>query len=303
MKYSYSILTLVLALVFSCEEYEDYVVDTAGYTDVYFPKPELQRSIVSGEGLSIKVGVYLGGLRENKEDHQVKYVIDETLLVDTPYTLMPDDYYSLESDEITVPKGSFQGLVDVKFDSLKLAQDTLLRDFNYALPFKIVSTSVDSILEGKEQTIIPLKLMNTYEGNFYQVGSLKQFFTATKVLDTVYVYGDDLDGPNTPIRTLSSIMMDTVDLDGIGPRGGDGYHMRLKVDPKDNSVEIIADTASVYQVSPNGKSTWDPIKRKFVLSYKYSDGERDYEVEEKLTFRNRVRDGINEWRWEGFPGN
>ncbi|MBU3025533.1 DUF1735 domain-containing protein [Zobellia galactanivorans] len=303
MKYSYSILTLVLALVFSCEEYEDYVVDTAGYTDVYFPKPELQRSIVSGEGLSIKVGVYLGGLRENKEDHQVKYVIDETLLVDTPYTLMPDDYYSLESDEITVPKGSFQGLVDVKFDSLKLAQDTLLRDFNYALPFKIVSTSVDSILEGKEQTIIPLKLMNTYEGNFYQVGSLKQFFTATKVLDTVYVYGDDLDGPNTPIRTLSSIMMDTVDLDGIGPRGGDGYHMRLKVDPKDNSVEIIADTASVYQVSPNGKSTWDPNKRKFVLSYKYSDGERDYEVEEKLTFRNRVRDGINEWRWEGFPGN
>ncbi|OWW24582.1 hypothetical protein B4Q04_14790 [Zobellia sp. OII3] len=303
MKYSYSILTLVLALVFSCEEYEDYVVDTAGYTDVYFPKPELQRSIVSGEGLSIKVGVYLGGVRENKEDHQVKYVIDETLLVDTPYTLMPDDYYSLEGDEITVPKGSFQGLVDVKFDSLKLAQDTLLRDFNYALPFKIVSTSVDSILEGKEQTIIPLKLMNTYEGNFYQVGSLKQFFTATKVLDTVYVYGDDLDGPNTPIRTLSSIMMDTVDLDGIGPRGGDGYHMRLKVDPKDNSVEIIADTASIYQVYPNGKSTWDPVKRKFVLSYKYSDGERDYEVEEKLTFRNRVRDGINEWRWEGFPGN
>lgn len=303
MKYSYLMLTLVLALVFSCEEYEDYVVDTAGYTDVYFPKPELQRSIVSGEGLSIKVGVYLGGLRENKEDHQVKYVIDETLLVDTPYTLMPDDYYSLEDDEITVPKGSFQGLVNVKFDSLKLAQDTLLREFNYALPFKIVSTSVDSILEGKEQTIIPLKLMNTYEGNFYQVGSLKQFFTATKVLDTAYVYGDELDGPNTPIRTLSSIMMDTVNVDGIGTRGGDGYHMRLKVDPKDNSVEIIADTASVYQVLPNGKSTWDPIKRKFVLSYKYSDGERDYEVEEKLTFRNRVRDGINEWRWEGFPGN
>lgn len=305
MKYKNYLWILLAALfVFSCDPYEDYVVDTAGYTTVYFPKSELKRSAVSGEGLRIDVGLNIGGVRNNTKDQQVKFQIDETMLAGTPYTLLPSDYYTLGSpDNIDVPKGSFQGLLSVKFDSLKMANDQLLKDFHYALPFKIVSSSLDSILDGKGQTIIPIKLMNTYEGNFYQVGHLKQFFTATKVLDTAYVYGDYLDGPSTPLRVLSSIMMDSVSIDGVANRSGAGYAMKLKVNPVDNSVSIIADPSSTYQVQQNGLNLWDPVKRKFTLKYKYSDGNRDFEVEETLTFRNRIRDGLNEWRWEGFPGN
>ncbi len=305
MKYKNCLLLmLLLSMMFSCDPYEDYIVDTVGFTAVYFPYGELPRSAVSGEGLEIKVGAYLGGVKDNNNIEDLTFEIDPTMLDGTAYTLLPSDYYTLGSaDKITIDKGEFLGLLSVKFDSLRMASDMQLLDYNYALPFRILSASTDSILEGKEETIIPIKLMNTYEGNFYQVGSLKEFFTVDKVLDTAYVYGDHLDGPNTPIRELSSIMMDTVKINGVANRTGDNYSMKLKVNPEDNSVTIIADPSSDYQVEENGFSLWDPVKRRFTLKYKYSDGGKDFEVEEVLTFRNRIRDGINEWRWEGFPGN
>ncbi|WP_139958293.1 DUF1735 domain-containing protein [Flavicella sediminum] len=301
----YLLILPLLILAIACDPYEDYLVDTAGYKTVYFPYQKLERSAVSGEGLEIQLGVFLGGVRDNDKNEEVTYEVDESLLVDTGYTLLPSDYYTLgDNSKITIEKGEYLGLLSVKFDSLKLASDTDLKDFNYALPLKLLTSSTDSILEGKEHAVFPIKLMNTYEGNFYQVGSLKEFFTVTKVLDTAYVYGnyDDLTS-DINIRTLSSDMMNTVTIDGVANRGGDNYSMQLRVNPQDNSVEILSVASSDYQVVANGESTWDPVKRIFNLKYKYSFGDKNFEVQESLTFRNRIRDGINEWRWEGFSGN
>ncbi|MDO7172508.1 DUF1735 domain-containing protein [Mariniflexile sp. AS56] len=306
MKYKNCLFfVLLLSVVVSCDPYEDYIVDTAGYKTVYFPYQNLERSAVSGEGLEIQLGVFLGGVRENNNSEEVTFEIDETLLDGTDYTLLPSDYYTLgNNSKITIEKGEYLGLLAVKFDSLKLAGDTNLKEFKYALPLKLLTSSTDSILDGKGHAVFPIKLMNTYAGNFYQVGSLKEFFTASKVLDTAYVYGDygDLTS-DINIRTLSSDMMNTVTVDGVSNRGGDNYSMQLRVNPQDNSVEILPVASSDYQVASNGASTWDPVKRIFNLKYKYSFGDKDFEIEEALTFRNRIRDGINEWRWEGFPGN
>lgn len=310
MKYKKYLLTTLLLtiIVVSCDSYEDYLVDTIGFKSVYFSNKDYiedgGRSIVSGEGLEIKIGAFVGGVKENTQDESVTFEIDQTLLDGTSYTLLPEDYYTLENaNTITIPKGEFLGLLSVKFDSLKLANDMLMQDFNYALPLKMLSTTTDSILDGNGDIVIPVKLMNTYEGNFYQVGNLKEFFTVTKVLDTAYVYGDKLDGPSTPIRELSSIMMDTVRVNGVANRMGDSFSMKLKINTVDNSVTIIPDPSSQFQVEENGFSLWDPVKRVFTLKYKYSDSGKDFEVEERLTFRNRVRDGIDEYRWKGFLGN
>ncbi len=303
------IIVLLFAMALSCDPYDDYLIDTVGYKAVYFPNithlEKFGRSPISGEGLEFKIGAYLGGVKENNNNEEVTFEIDTTLLDGTSYTLLPDNYYTLGSpDKITINKGEFLGYLDVKFDSLSIANDDLLRDLHYAIPMRMVSTSVDSILEGQDEIVIPVKLMNTYEGNFYQVGSLKEFFTASRVLDTAYVYGDYGDlTTDVNIRELSSIMMDTVRINGVANRTGDNYSMKLKVNTEDNSVTIIADPSSDFQVEENGFSLWDPVKRTFTLKYKYSSGGKDFEIEETLTFRNRMRDGINEWRWEGFPGN
>ncbi|MDO5986235.1 DUF1735 domain-containing protein [Flavivirga amylovorans] len=311
MKYKNCMLVILLFTVIavSCESYEDYLVNSVGYKTVYFPNKEYiqetGRSMISGEGLEINIGAYLGGVKENNNDEEVTFEIDQTLLDGTPYTLLPSDHYTLSSDDkIIIPKGKYLGLLNIKFDSLRVANDDLFQDLNYAIPLRMVATSVDSILEGNGDIIVPIKLINTYEGNFYQSGSLKEFFTVSKVLDTAYVYGDREDGTNDPvIRKLSSIMMDTVKINGVANRTGDDYSMKLKVNPEDNSVTIISDPDSVIEVEENGFSLWNPVNRKFTLKYKYTIGDKDFEVEEVLTFRNRIRDGINEWRWEGFPGN
>ena len=299
------LIALFIAIFIACDAYDDYTLDTVGYTTVYFPYQELERSAVGGEGLEIKVGAFLGGVRENNNNEQVMFEIDETLLDGTSYALLPSDYYTLEnSNTITIPEGEYLGLLQVKFDSLKMANDLMLKDFHYAIPFKITGTTADSILDGKGHTIIPIKLMNTYEGNYYQVGSMKEFFTVSKVLDTAYVYGDYGDLTNrVEIRELSSIMMDTVKINGVANRTGNNYSMKLRINPADNSVTILPDPSSDFQVEENGFSLWDPVKRIFTLKYKYTFNDKDYEVEETLTFRNRIRDGINEWRWPGFEGN
>ena len=297
------ILLLSMAIsFFACEKYDEYEVNTVGYTTVYFPNQELKRSAISGEGMEIKIGAYLGGVRTNDEDRTVDFTIDETLL-GSNYTLLPADYYQLSnSGSMTIPKGEFLGMIDVKFDSLKFANDSLIKDFNYAIPLRITSSTTDSILAGKDFAIFPIKMMNTFEGRFYQVGQVKKFYTIKPVLDDAYVIGDTLNYPNSPIRNLMTVDMNSVEVDAVASYTGGNFKMLLTVNA-DNSVVISSPSEAAIEVQPMGASSWDPVKRTFTLGYQFTYQDRLYKVEEKLIFQHRDRDGIKEWRWDGFPGN
>ncbi|MGS0524342.1 BT_3987 domain-containing protein [Zobellia nedashkovskayae] len=310
MKLRYFIIPLVLLL--SCEKYEDFNTDTVGYTTIYFPQEELPRSMISGEGMSIDIGVFLGGVKNNALDRVIQYELeDQTFLDDyntlkeTDYTLLPSEYYNLSNvNEIVVPQGSLQGFVTVAFDSLTIARDTAFTDFKYALPFKLPETTsgVDSVLIDKQTTIIPVRLMNTFEGIYWQIGDVKKFFNVDRVVDDFISYGDSLNLRDTPLRRLITTGMNTVLINGVANlTNEDEIQMELLINV-DNTVTIVP-KSEVYQVSSNGKNTWDPIKRIFTLNYKYEVDDFTYEVNETLSFRNRNRDGIDEWRWEGFPGN
>ena len=300
MKKLLLILAVVIAVV-ACEKYEEYEVNTVGFTAVYFPKQELKRSAISGEGMQISIGAYIGGLRTNDKDWTVNFEVVDSLVGD--YELLPADYYTLSSsNEIVIPAGSFQGLIDVKFDSAKFAADDLVKDFHYAIPLAITSTSADSVLLGKDIAVFPIKMMNTFEGNFYQVGQVKKFYTVKPVLDDAYALGDTLDYPNSEVVSLATESMNGVMTKHIGEFGGEGFNMILTVDGS-NNVTFSAPEGAKAEVMSNGTNTWDPVKRTFDLNYKFTYNDRNYEVSEKLIFRNRIRDGLNEWRWKGFPGN
>lgn len=300
MKKIILLFSLAIAL-FACEKYDEYEVNTVGFTTVYFPDQDLPRSAISGEGMKIKVGAYMGGVRVNEEDQTVGFTVDETLLP-SGYTLLPADYYQLSSNTITIPKGEFLGMIDVKFDSLKFANDDLTWGFNYAIPLQITSSTTDSILEGKDFAIFPIKMMNTYEGHFYQVGQVKKFYTVKPVLDDAYVIGDTLNYPNSPVRNLKTVDMNTVQVDAVASFAGANNKMLLTVN-SNNSVDISAPEGADFDVLPLGSSSWDPVKRTFHLSYQFNYNDRNYQVEEMLIFQYRDRDGLKEWRWEGFPGN
>jgi len=299
MKKTILIFLSALAL-FACEKYEDYQDNTVGFTTVYFPTQELTRSAISGEGMQIKIGAYLGGVRTNEEDRIVNFEIDESLL-NGNYELLPASYYELSNDnEITISAGNLLGMVDVKFDSLKFATDSSCWDAHYAIPLRITSASTDSILDGKEFAVFPIKMMNTFEGTFYEVGQVKKFLTVKHVLDDAYLIGDTLDYTKSPNIRLTTVGMNAVVVNGIAGYGD--YKMILQVNP-DNTVDVEPFPEMAVQVVPNGENTWDPVRRIFHLNYKFNYQERDYEISEAYIFQSRIRDGISEWRWAGFPGN
>ena len=84
MKKLFAFLILSIALV-SC--YDDYVKDF-DYNAVYFPFQIDVRSFVVGEGMSIEIGVSLGGVMENKKERNVGFQVDNSLVTPAILTAM-----------------------------------------------------------------------------------------------------------------------------------------------------------------------------------------------------------------------
>ena len=77
--------------------------------------------------------------------------------------------------------------------------------------------------------------------------------------------------------------------------------MRLTLNA-DGTVGIASVAGAKYTVQPDGESSFNKAKllqnRKIFLSYKYEKGGNTYHATDTLTFRNRLRDGVNEWQDE-----
>ncbi len=69
------------------------------------------------------------------------------------------------------------------------------------------------------------------------------------------------------------------------------------------NIFVSSAPGSSFYIEPNGPSTYNAAKllqeRKIFLNYKYQndDGNTCY-AQDTLTFRNRLRDGVNEWQDE-----
>ena len=80
---------------------------------------------------------------------------------------------------------------------------------------------------------------------------------------------------------------------------GSAAQMKLTLLP-DDSIEIEPVAGASYEVTADGESYFDRSKllqdRKIILNYKYSSGTKTYHAHDTLYFRNRIRDGVNEWQ-------
>lgn len=288
-----------LFMLSSC--YDDYLDVENKYNLVYFPKKELARSAIAGEGLNIKIGVIYGGVKSNDKDVSLKFQIDNSLL-GTKFVALPTSYYTLSSpDKIVIPKGSVQGFVDVQFNEEKFKNDPLTLAYAantgaYAIALRIIETDADSINANFKTTVIPVKYINTYEGNYFVYSEI------TKPDGTVQKIGDLKDYVTNPVRAFSTTSFDQVTVVGIADQTSATYKMSFKVDAN-GTVAISPVVGSLYQVSQDGECKWDKAKRWFTVGYQYTTTAGTFKVKETMIFRNRMRDGISEWRWDGFVGN
>jgi hypothetical protein len=324
MKKILAFIILSIAMV-SC--YEDYIYDFT-YTSIYFPYQLDVRTFVVGEGMKIEVGAALGGVRQNTKDRNVSFILDNTLITPAALTrmqvasqpyiknpsipvttlqLLPANYYTISNaNTMVIKSGQHSGTVTIRPDSASFLNDSLKTMYStYALPFSITAADADSIPYLRRTNIVGVRFENMLFGNYWHGGAAKISKANQPTVDSAtVVYRWAVNDIATKIWTLTTSGPSTLYTNGY-------YNIQttkseLKLVLKGTNVFVSAATGSTFPYIQNGECTFNQAKllqdRKIFLKYKYVSGKFTYSCTDTLIFRNRIRDGINEWQDEN-PGN
>lgn len=317
MKKLFALLILSIALV-SC--YDDYIKDF-DYDGVYFTYQFDTRTVVVGEGMKIEIGAALAGVMDNTRDRNVLFSIDNTLITPAILTAMkggatyiknavssvttlfpiPANYYSLsDNSKIVIKSGEHSGSIVFKADSANFLADAATINAAYALPLYITSADADSILEKKRYTVIGIKYENMLFGNYWH-GGVTTVKDATGTTIQTINYFTTIPTPENTIWSLTTVAPNALVSNGYSNKASTTKkEIRLTLNGTD--ITISSATGSTNTYLGDGASTYNGAKllqnRKIFLNYKYVVGTNTYYCQDTLTFRNRIRDGINEWQDE-----
>lgn len=314
MKKSILFLASLLVLATSC--YEDYVRDF-DHSGAFIAYQYNLRTFVLDDEAKFKVTVALSGVMENDRDRNVELELDPALvegslqaftsaetsgisgtyvskeLADaklTDLTVLPEDHYTVEGmDGLCIRKGAHTAAVTLR------ATDEMRNDPNafapyYALAFRIKNADVDQLVEGKDFAIIAVKCENRFYGTWSRSGKVVSYDAAGQEIS---VDESEQSLADQYCYTLTTVNANTVNVDRVAGTSG---QMTLTFDGDQIIVSSADGTVS-------GTGSFDGSKllqsRKLYLSYTVTaaDGSRK-EVTDTLYFRNRTRDGVNEWQDE-----
>jgi hypothetical protein len=313
---------LVAFALTSC--YKDYINDF-DYNAVYLPLQTDVRTFVVGEGMKFDFGVEIGGVRENTRDRVVTYEIDNSLI--TPAILakikggpsymsgpsstvtnllaLPSNYYTLtNSTEMVIKKGQHQGKITVRPDSATFLADAATLVPTYAIGIKINTADADSIIEPKRTEVIAVKYENMLFGNYWHGG--QAVINRPGKADTTINYFTTIPVSEAKIWNLKTAGPNSLFAPGYYDQVTGKSEMKLTLTVGTIAISSVA--GSTFAISPEGASSFNQAKllqnRKIVLKYTYLNTVTNYTYHctDTLTFRNRMRDGVNEWMDEN-PSN
>ncbi len=316
------IVLMLAAAMASC--YSDYIKDF-DYDGIYFPYQTDVRTFVVGEGMKIEIGAALGGVRANDRDRVVSFRIENSLINAATLTLMkggaqyikdavapvttllpiPTNYYTLsDNSKMVIKSGQHMGSVVMKIDSAKFVSDPNALYANYAIPLYIISADADTILEKMRTAVIGLKYENMLFGNYWHGGVTTVKNAAGATIQTILYY-TAVNQPENKTWKLKTVGPDALVTNGYSDQTTAKDEMKLTL--SGNNIIVSTNAGSTFAVQADGASTFNRAKllqnRKILLNYKYINaaGNTCY-AQDTLTFRNRIRDGVNEWQDEN-PAN
>lgn len=318
MKKILALIVMTIAMV-SC--YEDYLFDY-DYSAIYFPYQIDVRTFVVGEGMKFTVGAELAGIKKNTTDRNVSFELRPALITADILTQMknssythiknasstisallplPASYYTLsDNSKIVIKSGWHVGKILVKPDSAAFLADAATRVPTYIIPFYITGADADSILEPKRYALIGVKYENKLFGNYWHGGAA--LVNRPAKTDTTIVYKTTIPIPENKIWTLTTVSPFALSLNGYLDQTSTKSEMTLTL--SGTSITIASAAGSTYTFTPDGTSSFNNDKllqnRKLFLKYQYTNAGNGYTYHctDTLTFRNRLRDGVNEWQDE-----
>ena len=287
------------ALVTSC--YESYE-DDFEKSFVYFASQKPFRTLVADTGMSIKVGVAIGGKRSVDTGDWATFRIDPALLEGTGLVLMPEEYYQLaDPGKMTVSNPDL-AIADVRITfSDSFYEDKAALDKHYAIPFRLVDHNLDEVSKdadgkAKDYTIVAVKFVSKYHGTYFLRGAVTNTST-----DEVFQYGSS-DLSKSLTREFSSTGRNTVRRPGLGHTNDSNESLLLTInDDGSVSVEqggsVTVSNASALLDSSSESLDMVGKQPKFTLSYDYIKNGVTYHVEEELIRRQSPEADLRFQEW------
>ena len=317
MKKLLALIILSVAMV-SC--YDNYITDFT-YTGIYFPYQMDVRTFVVGEGMKFEVGAALGGVRENTMNRNVSFILDNSLITPArlalmkaasyPYiksatlpvtTLMqlPSNFYTIsDPGTIVIKTGQHEGAVVIRPDSTTFLNDSLNTMYStYALPFRITAADADSITYGRSTNVVGVRFENMLFGNYWHGGAA--LINRPGKSDTTIYYKSAINDIATKIWTLTTAGPSTLYTNGYYNQTTAKTEMKLVL--KGTKIFLSTAPGATNTYVAEGACTFNRAKllqnRQVYLKYSFVNGGQTYHCTDTLTFRNRLRDGTNEWQDE-----
>jgi hypothetical protein len=316
------LLVLIIMSIVTVSCYEDYIHDF-DYSGVFFSYQKDVRSFIVGEGMKIKVGVAMGGVRENKIDRNVNFILDNSLITpellasmkaaSEPYIKstatavaalepLPESYYNLSNTNTMVIKaGMHSGSVEITPDSVNFLNDSLkTMHATYILPFYIMEADADSIIETKRHETVGIRFENMLFGNYYHGGAA--VINRPAKSDTTICYSLKIPAASeAQVWLLTTVGPNTLNTNAYY-KANSSATKQLRLVLKGTRIYVSSAPGSTYTFIEDGVSTYNKPKllqdRMLILKYRYTDPVSPfwtYHCTDTLKFRNRIRDGINEW--------
>lgn len=311
MKFTRILLFAMTACMASC--YEDYTNDYETTTAGFAVQAPL-RTVVADRNMPIYVGVSLGGKREVDMNDWAKFTLDASLLEGTSLTLLPGDYYTLGDPEMFRVRKSNLPVADVeiKFTDAFYA-DPLSVKTHYALPFRVTESSMNSIREEADYSIVAIKYISSFSGTYYLQGEVSEMDVDGNIIEgttVVYKEKDLIKNSTLELSTLSpsnllrpgvanlaksDLNRFQLTIDNNGESGSD-YNVQIK--SVEGGVTIIEGSGKYIAKSPTYTfNSGDVPCPEINLNYIYELEGKRYKVTEQLILR---RDPLEDLRVESW---
>jgi hypothetical protein len=230
------------------------------------------------------------------------YIKNATVPVTTQQQL-PSNYYTIsDASTMVIKKGQHEGAVTIRPDSVTFLNDSLKTMFGtYVLPFRITSAEADSLITVRQTNAVAVRFENMLFGNYWHGGAAKVGKVATPAVDSATItYRWAVNDIATKIWTLTTAGPTTLYTNGYFNLQTTKNELKLVL--KGTTVYLSSAPGSTNTYTQNGECAYNNAKllqnRKVFLMYTFKSGKFTYRCTDTIYFRNRIRDGINEWQDE-----
>lgn len=318
-------LLIAAAMIASVSCYDDYVTDY-DVKGVGFANQVDVRSVVVGESMEFSTGIALGGIINNDRDREVSFGIDYSFDADAVLSAMknhtfkyiqelssglakvealPVSEYDISTDSGTAGKALIKAGTHLGKITIRL-EDSFLEEEHHMLPgcvipLRVIDANGLSIIQGRETSVIGVRFEARFFGHWWHGGETQIKDASGNLVETV-AYHTEIPQADTKVWTLTTVSPYSVTANAVGADlNGSSAQMKLTLN-EDGSVSVSSVAGARYVVEQDGDCTWNKAEllqnRKIFLKYKYVKDGNTCHAQDTLTFRNRIRDGVNEWQDE-----